>query len=448
MRKIASIAALAGLLFGFDTGIISGAIVFIQDSFYLNTWMTEVVVSIVLLGALIGALFSSKLVNQIGRRSAIGINALIFMMSTLCCAFAPTLMFLLIGRFAVGLAIGVACYVVPLYISELSPARFRGGLVAINTIAVTGGILISYITSCFLSPSEDWRWMLGIGFFPAAALLIGIRYLPESPRWLIKKGDFAKASAVLKQIRQSPKEAEQEFQMIKEAIKEPQHNWRELFQPKHKKVLIIGVVLAAIQQVTGINTILYYAPLIFHRFGFQSTSAQMLLTTAVGLINFLLTIVVMLRVDKVGRRNLLLIGLAGMTVSLFLLGIGHNPILVLASLFTFVAFYASSIGSIFWIVIAEIYPLNIRGLAMGIASGANWGSNLLMSLTFLSLLNAIGPNYTFLCYSFLSLLSFLFCYKWLPETARYSLEDLERGLHRPDLAQQTHRLLSDTELSK
>ncbi len=443
MKKIASIAAIAGLLFGFDTGIISGAILFIQENFGLTTWMTEVVVSIVLLGALIGSLLSGKLVNQMGRRRAIGINAFIFMISTLCCALAPTLPLLLLGRFTVGLAIGIACYVVPLYISELSPARFRGGLVAINTIAVTGGILISYITSCFLSPSEDWRWMLGIGFFPAAALMIGIRYLPESPRWLIKKGDFAQAAAVLRQIR--GEEAEQEFQLIKEAIKQPQPYWKELFQPKTKKLIIIGIVLAAIQQVTGINTILYYAPLIFQRFGFQNI---MLLTAAVGLINFLMTIVVMLRVDKMGRRKLLLIGLAGMTVSLFLLGLTKQPMIMLSSLFTFVAFYAASIGCIFWIVIAEIYPLNIRGLAMGIASGANWGSNLLMSLTFLSLLNAIGPSSTFLCYAFLGLLSFLFCYKWLPETGRYSLEELERGLQSPELAQETDRLFSDTELPK
>jgi len=429
MKKIACIAALAGLLFGFDTGIISGAILFIQEAFGLNTFMTEVVVSVVLLGALIGSLCSGRLVNQIGRRRALGIDAALFLLSTLCCAFAPSLPILLLGRFAVGLAIGVACYVAPLYISELAPARFRGGLVAINTIAVTGGILVSYLTSFFFSTSELWRWMLGVGVFPAGALLIGAAFLPESPRWLIKCGQLSKAKEVLLKIRETSEEAEAEFEMIKEAIKQPQPYWKELFQPKMTKLLIIGVVLAAIQQLTGINTILYYAPLIFQRFGFESTSFLMLLTSVVGLINFLLTIVVMLRVDTLGRRKLLLWGLGGMTGCLLFLGLSIrlnlSPWMTLSSLFSFVAFYAASIGCIFWIVIAEIYPLNIRGLAMGIASGANWACNLLMSLTFLSLLRSIGPSNTFLCYGVISLLSFLFCYRYLPETGQYSLEELE-----------------------
>lgn len=429
MQKIASIAALAGLLFGFDTGIISGAILFIQESFGLSTFMTEVVVSVVLLGALIGSLCSGRLVNQIGRRRALGIDAMLFLISTLCCAFAPSLSVLLLGRFAVGLAIGVACYVAPLYISELAPARFRGRLVAVNTIAVTGGILVSYLTSLFFSPSEMWRWMLGVGVVPAGALLIGVQFLPESPRWLIKCGQLAKGKEVLLKIRETSEEAEAEFEMIKEAIKQPRPYWKELFQPKMKKLLIIGIVLAAIQQLTGINTILYYAPLIFQRFGFQSNSFLMLLTAMVGLINFLLTIVVMVRVDTLGRRKLLLWGLAGMTGCLLFLGLSFrfnlSPWLTLWSLFSFVAFYAASIGCIFWIVIAEIYPLNIRGLAMGIASGANWACNLLMSLTFLSLLSSIGPSNTFLCYGLISLLSFLFCLRYLPETGQYSLEELE-----------------------
>jgi sugar porter (SP) family MFS transporter len=429
MQKIASIAALAGLLFGFDTGIISGAILFIQESFGLSTFMTEVVVSVVLLGALIGSLCSGKLVNQIGRRPALAINAMLFLISTLCSAFAPSLSILLLGRFAVGLAIGVACYVAPLYISELAPARFRGRLVAINTIAVTGGILVSYLTSFFFSPSEMWRWMLGIGVFPAGALLIGSAFLPESPRWLIKCGQLAKGKEVLLKLRETSEEAEAEFEMIKEAIKQPRTYWKELFQPKMKRLLIIGIVLAAIQQLTGINTILYYAPLIFQRFGYQSTSFQMLLTAAVGFINFLLTILVMVRVDSLGRRKLLLWGLGGMTGCLLALSLSIRlnlaPWLTLWSLFSFVAFYAASIGCIFWIVIAEIYPLNIRGLAMGIASGANWACNLLMSLTFLTLLSAIGPSNTFLCYGMISLLSFFFCYRYLPETGQYSLEELE-----------------------
>ncbi len=425
MKKIVWIAALAGLLFGFDTGIISGAILFIQKDFGLSIFMTELLVSITLLGALIGSICSSSLVNQIGRRKALEMDAVLFIVSTLCSAWAPSLAILLLGRFAVGVAIGIACYVAPLYISELSPARLRGRMVAINTVAVTGGILISYLTSCYLSQTESWRWMLGVGFFPAAALIIGLRFLPESPRWMIKQGLFNETKELLRKIRESDAEADREYEQIKEAIKQPQPSLKKLLQPKMIKILLIGVVLAATQQVTGINTILYFAPLVFKTFGFDNA---FLLTAAAGFINFIMTFIVMLQVDKVGRRNLLLFGLAGMTISLFVLSGSleldlHWPILF--SLFAFIAFYASSIGCIFWIVIAEIYPLSVRGLAMGIASGANWMTNLLMSLTFLSLLNTIGPSNTFLCYAMMGVLSFLFCLRFLPETGQYSLEELE-----------------------
>jgi sugar porter (SP) family MFS transporter len=433
MVKITCIAALAGLLFGFDTGIISGAIFFIKDAFELDIFMTQVVVSIVLFGAFMGSICSAKLTNNCSRRFVIKIDSVLFIISTLCSSLAPSIFYLLIGRFGVGFAIGIASYIIPLYISELSPARFRGRLVALNTIAVTGGILISYVTCSLLSPLETWRWMFGIGIFPAVALWIGVQYLPESPRWLIKQGNLSAAKQWLYQFRASPHEADEEFKGIIKSLNETRPSLRELFQPKIRKLILIGSALAIIQQITGINTILYYAPILFQSFGFHSTSTIMLLTISIGLINFLMTILVMLKVDKIGRKTILLFGLSAMSISLITLGILlkfdlHNifvKLTTILSLFSFVAFYASSIGCIFWIVIAEIYPLHIRGFAMGLVSSVNWASNLLVSLTFLGLLNAIGASSTFFCYSIASLCSLLFCSRFLSETAQCSLEELE-----------------------
>jgi sugar porter (SP) family MFS transporter len=433
MYKICSIAALAGLLFGYDTGIISGAIFFIKSHFALDVFMTEAVVAAVLLGAAFGSISSAKLANVLGRKKIIEVNALVFMTSTLISAFANNILFLILGRLGVGFAIGIACYIAPLYISELAPARYRGGLVALNTIAVTGGIFISYLIGFFLSPIESWRWMLGLGVIPAMILWIGVRYLPESPRWLVKQGHMQKAQLVLAKIRGSKEAAETEILLIQSSLKEKKPSWRELLRPGIRKVVVIGIVLAMVQQLTGINTILYYAPLLFQAIGFQSISAMMLLTLGVGFINFLMTIFVMLRVDKMGRRPLLLWGLFGMTLSLLVLSCSLRFDLssswviwtMIASLFAFVATYASSIGCVFWIVIAEIYPLHVRGLAMGVASSANWGANLLITMTFLSLLESLGPSNTFLCYDFVCLLSFVFCYRFLPETAQESLEEIE-----------------------
>ena len=437
MRKFSSIAAIAGLLFGYDTGIISGAIFFIKSSFLLSIFMTEIVVGIVLLGAVFGSICSARLINVVGRRNIIEVDAILFMVSTLCSALAPTIEVLLLGRIGVGFAIGIACYVVPLYISELAPARYRGSLVALNTIAVTGGIFISYLIGYLLSSTESWRWMLGLGVVPAGILWFGVQFLPESPRWLVKQGKVAEANKLLRLTRETTEEADLEMVAIQEGLKQTDSCWKELFTSPVRKLLIIGVVLAAIQQVTGINTILYYAPLLFQSIGFKSVSALMLLTLGVGFINFLMTIFVMLRVDKVGRRSLLLWGLFGMTASLtvlsFSLRCNFESTLVVwstvLSLFAFVAAYASSIGCIFWIVIAEIYPLNVRGLAMGIASAANWGVNLVITLTFLTLLNALGPSNTFFCYCLACAASFIFCYRYLPETAKRSLEEIESTVY-------------------
>jgi sugar porter (SP) family MFS transporter len=430
--RIILIAGLGGFLFGFDTGIISGAIFFIQKKLSPSIFMTQAVVSVALVGALIGSFCSAYLVNQWGRLPVIRANAALFFCATLLSAFAPSLWVLILSRMGIGIAIGISCYVIPLYISELSPALYRGSLVAINTIAVTGGIFVSYLTSCILSPDENWRWMLGIGTIPAAVLWIFSQILPESPRWLIQQGKMFDAKKILCFLHDSHY-AEREFTEIQNGLKENKSHTRDLFTPQMRKRLGVGIILAIVQQFCGINGILYYAPILLQKMGFQGVSQIMFWTLFIGFLNFLMTFVVLLKVDSHGRRLLLLGGLMGMTISLFMLAFGLTFELtsfwtksgVLISLFAFIAFYAGSIGCIFWIVIAEIYPYGIRGLAMGIASGFNWTANLIVSFTFLSLLESIGTVGTFSLYGFACLLSFLFCYLWLPETAQRSLEEID-----------------------
>lgn len=433
LLTVIGIATMAGLLFGFDTGIISGAILFLQPEFGLDNSMIEMVVSSALLGALLGAIMSGRLVNFFGRRFILKADAILFLIGTLFTTFAPTVNLLILGRVIVGFGIGIASYIAPLYISELSPARYRGGLIALNTIAVTGGIVVSYLVSFLLSPYEAWNWMFGIGIIPAVLLWIGTHFLPESPRWMVKQGNLAEAKKLLLSIRSDEKEVEEELQAIQANLKKESPHLRELTHPNVRKLVIVGIALAVIQQVTGINVILYYAPLLFKTFGFESTPSNLLLTLGIGLINFLMTFVVMVRIDRAGRKALLLKGLAGMTISLSLLAICLNLDLqtvwvkwsVILSIFTFIATYAGSIGCIFWIVIAEIYPLNIRATAMGIASSANWAANLLVNFSFLSLIEGIGLSPTFFCYAACGLLSWLFCFRYLKETSQASLEEIE-----------------------
>jgi len=395
--------------------------------------MIELVVSSVLLGALLGALYSGFLVNVRGRRYIIQMDSIIFLIGTVISSCATSVIILMVGRVLVGFGIGVASYIIPLYISELSPARYRGGFVALNTIAVTGGIFISYLVGYLLSPMQSWNYMLGVGVIPAIFLWIGTHFLPETPRWLVKQGKWAEAMKVLRSLRANEQEVQTEMEEIQKNLKTSQTALKELFHPKIRKVFFLGMILATIQQVTGINVILYYAPLIFKAFGFESDSSSFLLTLVVGFTNFLMTIITVFKVDKIGRRALLLYGLAGMTLSLVVLSVSlhydlqslYTKGLIVFALFSFVSCYACSIGCVFWIVISEIYPLNIRGVGMGFASAMNWFSNLCITITFLSLVNVIGMSNTFLCYAMSGFFSFLYCYYFLPETAQVSLETIE-----------------------
>ncbi|SRR5579883_65594 len=428
---IAAVAALCGLLFGYDTGVISGALLFIRKDFVLSPFLQGAVTSAVLAGATAGAGFSGRLADRFGRRRMILAVAVLFFLSSLLTSLAPDVSWLAVGRILVGLAIGVCSYTGPLYISEIAPAQNRGALVSLNQLLITIGILVSYLTDYLFAGGEHWRWMFGVAAVPAVILGIGMAFLPESPRWLVSQGRREQARTVLERVR-SASEAEEELNAIETHDEGQEAGWTELADRRYRPALIVGIGLAIFQQITGINTIIYYAPTIFQMAGFSSAAQSILATAGVGLVNVLLTIVSLRLLDRVGRRPLLLFGIAGMIVCLAALGLvfqfgSASPLvgwLAVASVMAYVGCFAISLGPIFWLIISEIYPLRVRGLAMGVATMANWGFNLVVALTFLLMVQALGAAHTFWVYAVVSIGALLFSHRFVPETKGRTLEQI------------------------
>lgn len=427
----AAISALGGMLFGYDTGVISGAILFIQQDFALSPALIEVVVSSVVLGAMIGAFAGGTLTDRFGRRIVLIVTAALFAFGAIGTALAPTVFWLVIGRLIVGMAIGVASFTTPLYISEISPLALRGRFVSFNQIALTSGIVVAYLADYTLADMRGWRWMFGLAAIPSALLGMGMAFMPESPRWLVSHEREAKGRSVLQHIR-GTSAVEDEMHDIRQSSAEQGGSCFELLSPSLRPAMIVGIGLALFQQVTGINTVIYYAPTIFQSAGFTSASVAILATTGVGVINVLMTVVALLLLDRVGRRPLLLIGMAGMIVSLAVLGTAfvfpqlHALRWIAAgSLMLYVGSFAVGLGPVFWLLISEIYPVKIRGLAMSIATVANWGANLLVALTFLTLIQFMGRPGTFWLYGLVGVGAWIFAYVLMPETKGRSLEDIE-----------------------
>jgi MFS transporter, SP family, galactose:H+ symporter len=428
-------AAMGGFLFGYDTGVISGALLFLSSTFALSTEMQGVVTSAVLAGACLAAGFGGWLADRFGRRFVMLDLALLFIIGALLSAFAGSVDALLVGRFLIGMCIGVVSFVAPLYIAEIAPPRHRGKLVSLNQLAITIGILVSYIVDTAYAAEGNWRWMLGLGAVPGILLAIGMAYLPESPRWLLKSGRETEAANVLTRVHGSA-DVIAEIADIKAdlALERDTIGWRQLLGPTFRRPMLLGVGLAIFQQITGINTVIYYAPTIFQSAGYKSATAAILATAGVGVINVAFTILALRIVDGAGRRALLLVGTGGMAVSLLVLAGGFafasaSPgfqWLAIGSLMSYVAFFAIGLGPVFWLLISEIFPLIMRGRAMGVATIANWGFNLLVALTFLQLLRAHGPAATFTLYALLSIVGWFFAYRFVPETKGLSLETIER----------------------
>jgi MFS transporter, SP family, galactose:H+ symporter len=433
---VSGISALAGLLFGYDTGVISGAILFVRKDFLLSTFQEEVVVSAVLLGAMVGAAFGGKLADALGRRKLLIYVAILFVIGAIGTALAPTPTWLALGRVVVGAAIGIASFTAPLFISEVSPAPVRGKLVSLNQLMVTIGIVVSYLADYGLANKEAWRWMFGLAAIPALILLIGLFFVPESPRWLMSRSREEEARAVLQRIRES-NDVSAELAEIQADLNQQEGSWHELLSPSLRRPLIIGIGLAIFQQFTGINTVIYYAPTIFQLAGLHSASAAILATVGVGAVNVLLTILALRLLDRVGRRPLLLYGLVGMVISLGVLGAAFlfsslSSIiawLAVISLAVYVACFAIGLGPVFWLLISEIYPQKIRGRAMSVATVMIWASNLIVALTFLSLLHSLGRSATFWLYAVIGIAAWFFAYRLVPETKGRTLEQIDAEWH-------------------
>jgi sugar porter (SP) family MFS transporter len=425
---IALVAALAGTLFGYGTAVMSGAILFISKEFSLSSAMNGLVVGIVLIGAFLGSLLTGWVGNLLGRKKLIMLGAALFILSSFWTASAFSISSLVAGRFFVGVAIGIASYIAPLYISEIAPPQHRGALVSLNQLAISGGILLSFIISYAFAGSGSWRPMLAIGAIPAALLFFGMFYLPDSPRWVLLHTGEVRAKKILQKIR-GYREVAAELEEMKKSSREGVKNWKALFSRQLQGVLWIGFGLAIIQQVTGINTIFYYAPTILDRVGFQTATSAILATVGLGLVSFLFTIASLFMIDRLGRRTLLLAGLTGMSVGLALLtwSFRHSELawVTLLCMCLYIVSFAVSLGPIVWLMIAEIYPFKVRSIGASLATAMNWLSNFLVTVTFLQLVGSIGISWTFFIYLVLSILSLLFVYFLIPETKGVSLEKIE-----------------------
>jgi SP family galactose:H+ symporter-like MFS transporter len=432
---VASIAALGGLLFGYDTGVISGAILFIGKQFVLDNRLQAFTISVVLIGCIGGSAVSGSVADRIGRRPTLFGAGVIFLLGALLSALAANEGMLLFGRFVVGLGIGLSSVVAPLYISEVAPAPVRGALVSLYQFAITIGILAAYIVDYLLAGGAQWRWMLGLAVIPSLILMVGMIRMPESPRYLFKVGRDPLAREELERIYEDESASEREEASILESLKVKRGGLRALLSPAIRPALFVGVALAVLQQVTGINSVIYYGPRIFEMAGVGSDAASILAQALVGTVNCGMTLVAIFFVDRIGRKPLLYAGLTGMFVALTVMAYafsqphlsGSLGTIALVSMMVYVGCFAFSFGPILWLLIAEIFPLPMRGTGMSVSTLANWVGNFAVSQSFLSMVERFGSPATFGVYALLCIVTIVFVRAMVPETKQELLEQVRVG---------------------
>jgi SP family arabinose:H+ symporter-like MFS transporter len=430
----AAVAATAGLLFGFDIAVINGALIFLQAQFHLSDVQTEIATSSLLFGCIFGASIAGWLTDRWGRRRVLMFTGLGFALSALGAAIPQTLSQFVAARFIGGLAIGAGSVLAPLYIAEVAPAAKRGRLVSLNQMAIVTGILIAYVVNwgfSFLGPNS-WRWMFATAAIPSLALFIALFFVPESPRWLVEKGRSSEALTVLSRINGSAV-AERELKSIEHAVADETGTLAELFGPAFRRPLCIAVSLAILQQVTGMNTVLFYGALIFRQHvGNQTAGTAIFANVIIGLVNAMATVVALWLIDRVGRRPLLMFSAGVMACSQAGLGIAFlsrdpSAAVVLTMMLCCVAAFAVGLGPGVWVLIAEVFPTRIRGRAMSIATMCLWGASTLLTMTFLTLTHALSPTGAFLIYAGFCVVTFAIVWLLLPETKGRTLEEIERS---------------------
>lgn len=431
---LAAVAAISGVLIGYNTAVIAGALEFIVEQYALGDVAAGAVVTAILVGALAGAVGAGPIVRRLGQRPTLILCAAVFAVCAVGSAFSFGPWDLGCWRFGLGLAVGAATMVAPLYVAETAPTRMRGALVSAVQLAITIGILGSYLVGLAYTSAGNWRIMLGLAAIPAVLMLFGLFYLPESPRWLILAGRETEARTAWSQLSAEPWQ-EDEIDVIRRAADAPQSRFRDLFAPRLRPVLIVAAGLFLFTNLSGIDAILYYAPVIFREVGIGGDVGPILATAGLGAINVVATVLAMWLVDRTGRRPLLLWGLAGMTLSLVVMTAslsveisGVDDIAAVVCLGAYIVAFAVSLGPLPYVLMAELFPAAIRPLGMALAAATAWGVNAVVSLSFLPLIGGVGVAGAFLIFAGICALAFVFVHRLVPETKGRSLEQIERNL--------------------
>ncbi|MBS0958598.1 sugar porter family MFS transporter [Leuconostoc pseudomesenteroides] len=431
--------ALGGLLFGYDTGVISGAILFISKQLTLTKWQEGWVVSAVLVGAILGAAVIGPMSDRFGRKKLLLLSSIIFLVGAVWSGLAPDFAHLVASRIVLGLAVGGASSLIPTYLSEMAPADKRGGVASLFQMMIMTGILVAYISNYLLQDfTFGWRIMLALAALPALALFFGGLVLPESPRYLVRQGDNEAARKVLAMFSKDEKMVEAELGDIELQATAQTGGLSDLFGPLSRPVLIMAMGLAIFQQTMGCNTVLYYAPTIFTDIGF-GVSAALMAHIGIGIFNVIVTWVAVMIMDKIDRKKMLIYGARGMGISLILMSVGmqlsgtgkFGSYLAAIALTIYIAFFSATWGPVMWVMIGESFPLNIRGLGNSFGAVVNWTANTIVSLTFPPLLSAFGTGNLFYLYAVMCFISIWFVHKFTIETRGRSLEQIEASLrHR------------------
>ncbi|MBU0438269.1 sugar porter family MFS transporter [Staphylococcus succinus] len=432
-KLIFFLGALGGLLYGYDMGVISGALLFIKDDIPLNSVTEGLVVASMLVGAIFGAGASGPLSDRLGRRRVVFIIAIIYIVGALILALAPSMPILVIGRLVIGVAVGGSTAIVPVYLSEMAPTAQRGSLSSLNQLMITIGILSSYLINYAFTPIEGWRWMLGLAVLPSLILLIGVIFMPESPRWLLEHKS-EKAARDVMGLTFEHNEIDKEIADMKEINRISESTWKVLKSPWLRPTLIIGSVFALFQQIIGINAIIYYAPSIFSKAGLGDATS-ILGTVGIGTVNVLVTIIAIMIIDKIDRKRLLVIGNIGMVASLLIMailiwaiGIQSSSWIIIICLTLFIIFFGFTWGPVLWVMLPELFPMRARGAATGIAALVLSIGSLLVAQFFPILTDVLPVEQVFLIFAIIGIGALVFVVKYLPETRGRSLEEIEADL--------------------
>jgi MFS transporter, SP family, galactose:H+ symporter len=430
------VATIGGFLFGYHTAVISGALIFLAPAFHLSPVSEGFVVSIILLGALGGAMISGALADFFGRKRTLLMAALLFILGAMIISVSDDLFLLSLGRVITGVAVGIVSLTSPLYISEISPPHYRGRFVSLNQLATAFGILVAYTVNLYYSDQGQWRMMFAVGAIPALIQVWALYFIPETPSWLLVKRHEEKAISALQKLRKDLdwKKHLKEMKESAASQKKSGGGWSALLKPRLRYVLLVGILLNCFQQITGINTVFYYAPKIFQIAGFGSASGAIMASLGLGIVNVLFSILSVWLLDKLGRRPLLIWGMVGMVVSLLVLSLAFFTqleligVVAVISLMAYVASFAVGLGPIPSLLLSEIYPLKVRGKAMTVGTMANWLFNYIISLTFLDLMDYLGSDGTFCLYAVIGLVALWFFWRYIPETKGKTLEEIEASL--------------------